>query len=547
MNSLLGRAGVLLLLVGAPLAAAPARPGASVTVDGGTVPMAGDERGYRIGEGPMLHAAPAFPRPRHYARLPVNTAGTAHLAVIGVQFPDLPAPEAFSTAVARLSGGIEAYLSEVSRGSLTLDVIPLGADWITASHERAFYGADGGGVDDRNQPIYELAREALVAVDSQADFAPLDRDGDGVLEMGEAHLMIIQSGNDQAATSVADDIWSHRWWIYGGNTVVDGVRVSEHASPGEEVTAGYVMVARSDQLGVIVHELLHSFGAPDLYDVGTGGHIPVGFWSVMDVGLWLGSPSGSHPCRPGGYLEWDIDAEPSNGIQGWITPDPLHDGEHTIGALGAAGEEVHLVFTPIASEYFLLENRTCDGLDGALPEAGVLIYHIDTSEPVNNVESSPPFRVWLEDPGQRPYKRGAAYSQDDGPSQTAFTPATTPSSDSNRGQPTGIAVTAIGPTGLRMTFRLAGSTPVIPQDHLVVRPVPARAGGILSVVLPAGVASDGTLDLVDLQGRRLTSRRLFGGEVQLLFDLPAHPHHGVGVLSYRVGDRRFSTPVIIVP
>jgi immune inhibitor A len=461
------------------------------------------------------------------------------------------ADEPLATVVNRISGGLTTYFVEVSRGLLDLEVVLLAEDWVTAREPHAFYGGDGGGVDDRNQPIYELAREVLIAVDSVADFRFLDQDSDGVLEMGEAHILIIQSGDDQASTGVGDDIWSHRWWIYGeaggGDTILDGVRLSEPGESGDEVTAGYVMAASSDPQGVIIHELLHSFGAPDLYDVSGSSAVPVGPWSVMDIGLWLGSPSGTQPCRPGGYLEWDIDAEPANGLAGWVTPLARDDGEHMIPALGTGDSDVQLIPTSFSTEYFLLENRAHEGLDAALPEAGILVYHIDTAEPVNNEESTPPYRVWLEDPGQRMLKRGAAYSEDDGPGQTAFTPATTPSSDTNRGEETGIAITAVGPEGSVMSYELSGTTPVAQVDRLVAWPAPVRAGGTLRVVLPEGTPLVGRLELVDLFGRRVASRDLDGGSVQPLFSLPPCPHGGALILIYRAGASTHAASVIVVP
>ncbi len=543
------RLGLLLFvgLVAGPAFAVPARPGLTTERRGQVVSVVGDERGYSlVHDGVSLSVHRSLGRPLDYARVPVPATGVARVFLVGVDFPDRPAGEPFGDTAGRIAGALTSYLAEVSRQQLTLLTQPLLTTWVRAGLPYATYGADGLGVDDRHQPIYELAREVLLAADPWVDFRSLDGDGDGVLEMGEAHLVIVHAGHDQASTGWSDDIWSHRWWIYGGAMTLDGVRIAEPDGAERETTAGYVMVARSDPLGVIVHELLHGFGAPDLYAVSGGSAVPVGPWSVMDIGLWLGSAPGTQPCRPGGYLEWDLDADPNNGISGWLTPVFCNDGAHRLVALGSGQTDVHLVRTPFPTEYFLVENRVREGVDTALPEAGILIYHIDTAEPVNNVESRPPFRVWLEDPGQRPLKRGAAYSRDDGPSQTAFTPVTNPSSVSNHGEDTGVAIMDIGPRGPVMTYHLAGTTPVVQTDRLLVWPVPARPGTTVNVVVPTGAPADGRLLLMDLAGRCLVSRDLPGGAALAPLDLPDRPH-GVFVLVYRTPTSVHASVVPLTP
>jgi immune inhibitor A len=520
--------------------------------DGLPAQVIGDERGYSVvADGMTLSVTRGSRRPSSYARASVSATGDARVYILGVQFPDAPATQSFGPVADGVASTITAYLEGVSAGALTLEVTSLADSWFTASKPAAFYGADGAGVDDLNQPIYELAREVFVSADSSVDYRDLDLNANGTLEMGEAHVIVIQSGNDQAATGMGNDIWSHRWWVYGVaaggvDTRLDGVLLSEPGGDGGEVSAGYVMVAASDPVGVVVHELLHSFGAPDLYDVSGSSAVPVGPWSVMDIGLWLGSPPGTRPCRPGGYLEWDIDADPGNGVSGWLTPSYPGDGEHTLAGLGSGGG-IHLILTPVESEFFLLENRTRAGIDDQIPEDGLLIYHIDVSQPVNNVESSPPYRVWLEDPGSRPMKRGAAFSEDDGPDQASFTPATTPSSHTNRGDPTGIAITAVGAEGLTMPYRLSGAIPAVQSPHLATWPVPAHPGCTLSVLLPLGSPTTGTLDLVDISGRSLLSHRLSGGISQPLITLPARQQCGALMLVYRAGGARHTAPVIVIP
>jgi immune inhibitor A len=468
---------------------------------------------------------------------------------MAIDFPDLPGQGTLAEIVASLEQTVGSYFDEVSRSRLELQFFPLAESWVRMANEYSFYGSDGSGVDNANQPIFELAREALIQADAQVDYRLLDVDGNERLDAGELHLLLVQSGDDQAETGQSTDIWSHRWWIYGpphgyDETILDDVLVSEPNISGEETSPGYVMVAASDALGVIAHELLHSFGAPDLYSLTSWSHYPVGPWSLMDIGLWLGAPAGSSPCRPGGYLEWDVDADPRNGISGWVTPQTLYDGEHTLSALGTeTGIEVAVVNTPVDGEFFLLENRQQSGVDADLHESGVLIYHVDTSEPVNNVESTPPFRLWLEDPGTRPGKRGAAYSEDDGPEQVSFTPETDPSSGTYDGQSSDIAITSIGPEAGLMSFVLQGAGQGPVPTRFLVGPNPSTTG-FVTAYLPEPGSLGAVLELYDLSGRRLIKRELPPGAHSYSLSLPRLLSSGTFVVLYRSSAANYSAPIV---
>lgn len=548
---------MLMPLLASTTWAAPARPGLFVSLPGtATISIVGDERGYvwvtPSASTMVVHrqVGPEPLRPVSYApqgNVPVS--GQVRVYVAAIDFPDLPGEATLEEIITSLEQRVGSYFREVSRNRLDLQFLPLVDSWVRMANEYSFYGSDGSGVDNAHQPIFELAREALILADAQVDYRLLDVDGNERLDAGELHLLIVQSGDDQAGTGRSTDIWSHRWWIYGpahgyDETILDEVLVSEPNVSGQETSPGYVMVAGSDALGVIAHELLHSFGAPDLYSLTSSSHYPVGPWSVMDIGLWLGAPAGSSPCRPGGYLEWDVDADPENGISGWVTPEVLYDGEHTLSALGAeTGVEVAVVNTPIDGEFFLIENRQQSSVDADLHESGVLIYHVDASEPVNNIESSPPFRLWLEDPGTRPGKKGAAYAEDDGPEQVSFTPETDPSSDTNDGQSTGIAITSIGPEAELMSFILQGAGQGSVPTRFLVGPNPSNTG-FLTAYLPEPGILGAVLELYDLSGRRVTKRELPPGAHSYSLSLPRSLSSGTFVVTYRSSAVRYSAPIV---
>ena len=105
-------------------------------------------------------------------------------------------------------------------------------------------------------------------------------------------------------------------------------------------------------LGVMVHELGHYFGLPDLYDTQVGTRPTVGFFALMATGYYNSvSRIPSHPCA------W------SKVYLGWIDP-VVVTGDWANIVLRATelwGGGTQVIKVPISStEYFLLENRLRD-------------------------------------------------------------------------------------------------------------------------------------------------------------------------------------------
>ena len=151
--------------------------------------------------------------------------------------------------------------------------------------------------------------------------------------------------------------------------------------------------------------------------------------------------------------------------------------------------------------------------------------------------------MWLEDPGSRIGKRGAAYSEDDVPEQVAFTPETDPSSNTNDGQSSGIAITSIGPEAELMSFVLqgAGAGPV--PTRFLVSPSPSTTG-FITAYLPEPGTLGSVLELYDLSGRRLTKRDLPPGSHYYGLSLPPSLSSGLFVVMYRSSTVRYSAPIV---
>nr|MDO8113493.1 M6 family metalloprotease domain-containing protein [Candidatus Sigynarchaeota archaeon] len=196
------------------------------------------------------------------------------------------------------SHSMASYYWECSYGRLNLTGTV--TQWVKSSHDMAYYGADSGpfpNIDDANGNIFEVAREAVQLADPYVNYATFDADSDGYVD----NLIVVHAGEGQESSSVADDIWSHRWTIQPAETTGDsGKKASD-----------YALLAESSPVGVFAHEYGHVLGLPDMYDYTYSGQVFVGHWALMDSGSWNGYPEGDEPSHLIGWSKMQL---------GFITP-----------------------------------------------------------------------------------------------------------------------------------------------------------------------------------------------------------------------------------
>lgn len=430
--------------------------------------------------------------------------GIEYVLALKIDFSDQPgrrSSEEFNEYLYAETGvSLKTYFRENSYNQMDIQpgpvggVLPAGDKWIRAQKPMSYYG-EGRILTPRYQ---ELVAEACRAIDNSVDFSKYDRDKDGVVD----HLFLIHSGNDEATSGEENDIWSIL--TPSVNIIVDGVRIDTAVVVGEEPDFN------KPHLGIYFHEFFHDFGAPDVYGpnfTDARDHK----WGLMgQFGPFLGPEehgigNGLAPSHIMGYLKWDFDARPSNGRVGWIKPVEItHSGQVSVPAFEISSKtdilfkieipherETHTIFgidLPLPQvltnrEFFLIENRYKDSgaiFDTYLPESGILIWHIDETQVRPEGSYDAGYQIWLEDPndpehlGIHPEDRGiinintisegAAYSADD--DQTAFTPGTLPNSNSNKGTPTGISITNIGPEGMVMQMLVSFGDTYEPNDTL---------------------------------------------------------------------------------
>jgi M6 family metalloprotease-like protein len=264
------------------------------------------------------------------------------------------------------TGSVKDVYYENSYGQMTLNsfVNPGINDWITVSNTEAYYANGNSG----DSTLWQALREALDTLDNVVDFKDYDLDNDGRIDS----IAFIHSGYgaEWGGSSSPNRIWSHRWAIQPQWNSNDGVSVFDyHISPGVWGTSGSAI----GRIGVIAHETGHFFGLPDLYDTDDGGS-GIGSWGMM-ANSW--GFDGQQLCPPH-FSPW------SKINLGWYSPTVISQpGQYTINQ-AEFNPEVFRINTGFTSgEYLLIENRQAAGIECAVPQGGVAIWHIDDTTGYN--------------------------------------------------------------------------------------------------------------------------------------------------------------------
>ena len=326
----------------------------------------------------------------------VQNLGTQRSLVLLVEFDDQPHKQTGSTASTwagkffGATSSVAHYYDEVSYGQLAIQPAP-------ETHGTAGDGIVGWldlGQDhpDSNAPAAtrRLTRDAILAANPYVDYASFDTDDDGALSPQELHVTVIVAGYETSYTGAnlptcGPSIWGHQWDTAGLTPHPDGTFVGgeggsytmfgeRHCDPWND-SPGHLAT-----LGIMVHELGHDLGLPDLYDY-DGSSAGVGSWSIMG-NSWTQLPGellGSTPVHPDAW---------SKIAEGWVTPDLLATGAAIAVDQAATNPDAKQVRSnpggvnwtfdgPGTGQFFVIENRQQVGYDAALPGCGVLVWHVD--------------------------------------------------------------------------------------------------------------------------------------------------------------------------
>lgn len=163
--------------------------------------------------------------------------------------------------------GWKQYYQDMSDGRLTLEFDVYDVGQVSNNPNDANVG--------------EYVEEAVTLGDATIDYSQYDNDGDGYVDA----VVLIHPGQGGEVSGDSEDIWSHRWSLYGANgstVTLDGVTINDYTMQPE-----YVYSPSDSTIGVFVHEFGHILGLPDLYDT-SGTTQGIGAWGVMSSGSWAG-------------------------------------------------------------------------------------------------------------------------------------------------------------------------------------------------------------------------------------------------------------------
>lgn len=279
-------------------------------------------------------------------------------------------------------GSVRQYFIDQSQGQFLPEFTIIGP--IELDSVYSYYGKQSGSTADLHYT--DFVRESFFKSLSLGDnWTQFDNDGNGDVDM----CAIIYAGLGQNYTDNYGDkntIWpKEQPTAYTFN----GIKLSGCSSSCElrptAASNGVITAWQADGIGVIVHEISHAIGLPDLYDK---NNIAFGldFWSVMDYGMY--ARNGKHPIGYSAYEREFLNWQHTEVING---PCTLH-----LYPFEQGGKGYKLVNDANPNEYYILDNKQAIGWNWGVCTNrghGMLVFHVDynagswTGNNVNSIVS----------------------------------------------------------------------------------------------------------------------------------------------------------------
>lgn len=241
---------------------------------------------------------------------------------------------------------------------------------VTLTNNQAYYGGNDSNGNDK-KPHYAV-RDGCQGLDSQIDFSQYDNDKDGEVDL----VFMYYAGKGEADGGPANSIWPHQWELSSGgiSLTLDGKKVNKYACTNEIVSYG-ALANKLCGIGTACHEFGHAMGLPDFYDTdyddynGEAG-------GLYDYSTMCGGSYNENGRRPPYFnMEERI-------LLGWLNentaiPEISVSGTYTLTSVN--DNVAYKTLTDTDGEYFLYECRAKTGWDTDIPEAGMIVYHVDKS------------------------------------------------------------------------------------------------------------------------------------------------------------------------
>ena len=267
-------------------------------------------------------------------------------------------------------GSVKDYFKAQSQGQFTLDFDVVGI--CSLSHNYAYYGkntTDSYGNESDAHAGEMVAEACQWAYKQGVDFSQYDWDGDGEVDQ----VFVLYAGMGEADGGAKSTVWPHMYYLsesdFGKSLTFKNVTVDTYACSAELNGNSNL-----DGIGTFCHEFSHCMGFPDLYDTSYSGWFGMGDFDLMNSGSY----NGDGRC-PAGYSAYE------KNECGWIT---LHDmtdidAENKISGLKpiSEGGDAYVIHNKgHQDEYYVVENRQQTNWDAELPDAGVMITHVDYNQ-----------------------------------------------------------------------------------------------------------------------------------------------------------------------
>jgi M6 family metalloprotease-like protein len=311
-------------------------------------------------------------------------AGTMSLVVLPVSYANDAVSFPSEAIQAHLFGAGSASMTSVSQyytdasfntfnvTGATLDpvLLPQADSYYTGSRTNPRFGR----VADR---LDEFLLDALRLADQTVDWRPYaDPEDPGVV----AGLVILAAGPGGQCSSGASKIWPHRWTMRGA--LGQPFRTRSTTERGDTIIINdYIIQGVRDCTtsavapnGVIIHEVGHLLGLPDLYDTTDPAfHGPVGHWDVMATGNYATPET---PTMMGAVSRW---------LLGWVNPiawESNPDVATTVSLPPVQGSRsTFRLQHGVSDEFYLLEHRRRgSATDQQLPGEGLLVWYVNPTQ-----------------------------------------------------------------------------------------------------------------------------------------------------------------------
>ncbi|MAR46458.1 MAG: hypothetical protein CMA41_01450 [Euryarchaeota archaeon] len=298
----------------------------------------------------------------------------------------------------------EDYLTQAVGNSVELS-IEIYNDILRAPKPLSAYGEDGangrdygGGTDFLPAQLAEFVVTSL----EQESFEQYDLNDDRVIDR---FLILHSTLAQEQGSGSSNRIWSHF------------TSFSEPLDKGEYSFEHYTMSSMrhgENGFGTILHEMMHQFGAFDLYPVHDSGYSGswkgIGVWDIMASGNWNGGgdtpalPTGPTMAAIGHAATRDVNLQWPSGSPGPCIGPTVSIDSRTLG-----GDRIRIQISE--DEFVWIEKRTQQGYDQSLPGEGVLVLLEDwaagdSAHNAMNIDQRRPYLKAIEADGNQEQLKG---------------------------------------------------------------------------------------------------------------------------------------------